>query len=36
VLKVPQDKAIVFTIVLFVVALVIFVVIGAVANALRF
>ncbi|MBR0656336.1 Yip1 family protein [Plastoroseomonas arctica] len=36
VVKVPEDKAIVFTIVLFVVALVIFLVIGAVANALRF
>lgn len=36
VVKVPQDKAIVFTVVLFLVALVIFVVIGAVANALRF
>ncbi|MDB5315468.1 MAG: sodium:phosphate symporter [Rhodospirillales bacterium] len=36
VVKVPQDKAIVFTVVLFIVALVIFVVIGAVANAMRF
>lgn len=36
VLKVPQDKAIVFTVVLFVVALVIFLVIGAVARALTF
>ncbi len=36
VVKVPQDKAVVFTIVLFLVALVIFLVIGAIASALRF
>ncbi len=36
VVKVPQDKAVVFTVVLFLVAAVIFVVIGAIATAFRF